>query len=67
MSDSQSSILVRVKLDKGKAPVGLHADFNDIAIALEKRNEVGLSGVRNKVADIDRSVEFGCLRSNSLI
>lgn len=66
MSDGQSGILVGVELDKRKASVGLHADFNNIAIALEKRNEIGLSGVGNEVADIDSSVELGCLGSNSL-
>jgi hypothetical protein len=53
VDDRHGCVLVRVELDKGEPSVGLHADLDDVAEALEQGDEVGLGRVRDEVATVN--------------
>ena len=57
VDDGLSGVLVCVEFDESETSVGLHTDLDDISVSLEKRDEVGLSGIWDKVADVDGRVE----------
>ena len=59
--------MVGIKFDECESSIGLHSDFDDIAVSLEEWDKVGLSRIRNKVPDVDRGVEFGCLSADGLV
>lgn len=60
-------VLVRVEFDKGEPPVGLHADLDDVAEALEEGDDVGLRGVGDEVTDVDGRVERGSLNDDFVV
>lgn len=67
VDDGVGSVLVRVELDKGEAAVGLHADLDDVAEALEERDEVGLGRVGRQVSDVDGRVVRGSLGDDRVV
>lgn len=67
VGDGVGGVLVRVELDEGEAAIGLHADLDDVAEALEERDEVGLGRVGREVADVDGRVVRGGLSDNRVV
>ena len=66
VDDRLSGMLVRVQFDESEAPIGLHADLDDVPVSLEQRDEVGLGRVRDEVSDVDGRVECTGLASDGL-
>ena len=67
LHNGQRGILVRVKLDESESSVGLHADLDNVAVALEQRDEVGLSSVRDEVANVYGRIVLGRLRDDLFV
>ena len=59
--------MVGIQFDKSESSIGLHPDLGDVSIALEQRDEVGLGGVGDKIANVDCTVEIGCLSSHRVV
>jgi hypothetical protein len=53
VNDGHGRVLVCVELDKGEATVCLHANLDNVAKALEERDQVGLCRVGDEIAAID--------------
>jgi len=56
LDDSHRGVLVGVQFNESEASVGLHPDLGEIATRLEKRDEIGLGGVRCEVSDVDGAI-----------
>ena len=65
--DSKRGVLMRVQFHESEPSIGLHTDFDDVAVALKERDEVCLRGIRDEVADVNGSVEIGCLRCDTFV
>lgn len=67
LANGNGSVLMSVHLDESKSTVALEARLDNIAKVLEKRNEVGLGGVRSQVADVDGRLPLGGLVDNHVV
>lgn len=56
-----------VELNEGEPTVSLHADLAKISDGLEQRDEICLSAVGNKIADIDGGIEGRCLLNDGFV
>ena len=59
--------MVTVEFDKCESSIGLHPDFDNITITLEKRDQVGLTDIRDEIADVDCCVEFRSLGGDDIV
>lgn len=55
---------MRVEFDECESAIGLHADLDNVTIALEEGYEVCLCGVRDEISDVDCRVVFGGLEED---
>ena len=67
LTDGHCCVFVRIHLDESKATIRLEACLGNKTEVLEKRNEVVLSRVRSKVADIARGLPLWGLRNDHLV
>ena len=67
LDDGHRGVLMRIKLDESEATVRLHADLREVANRLEEGDEIGLSRVRDEVADVDGGVIRGSLGYHGLV
>lgn len=59
--------MVTVEFDKCESSIGLHPDFDNITITLEKRDQVGLTDIRDEIANVNCRVEFRSLSGDDIV
>ena len=59
--------MVTVEFNKCEPSIGLHPDFDNITITLEKRDQVGLADIGDEIANVDCRVEFGSLGGYDIV
>lgn len=67
LTDSHASVLMGVHLDKGKSTISLETSLNHVTKVLEEWNEVVLSGVWSKIADVDSGLPCWSLRCDHIV
>jgi hypothetical protein len=67
MRNCHGGIMVTVELDKCESSIGLHPNFDNITITLEKRNQIGLTDIGDEIANVDCRVEFGGLSGYDIV
>ena len=59
--------MVTVEFDKCESSIGLHPDFDNITITLEKRDQVGLTDIRDEIANVDCRIKFRSLGGDDIV
>jgi hypothetical protein len=67
MRDCHGGVVVTVEFNKCESSIGLHSNFDNITIALEKRDQVGLTDIRDEITNVDCRVEFGGLGGYDIV
>lgn len=65
--DCHSGIVVTIEFDKCESSIGLHSNLDNVTITLEKRDQVGLADVWDKITDVYCRVELGSLSSDDIV
>ena len=67
MRNSHGGIMMTIEFNKCETSIRLHPDFDNITIALEQGDQIGLTDIRDQVADIDCCIEFWSLGGDDVI
>lgn len=67
MRNCHGGIVMTVEFNKCESSIGLHPNFDNITVTLEKRDQVGLTDIRDEITNVDCRVEFGGLSGYDIV